>query len=568
MLDVLTRISYQQGGKAGPRLPPGVLEHIFSFAIARGGHHVRVKLRNTSRKFRCIVFASQLLWSDVTTLPTYPTSFMVARSRSWWTNTPLRLHLDNSNLPNPAAARPRTIPHTSLLLSSLGYIRSIIVEHKFASSYFLRVLNRQCFFPELERLVLSSAESESWGSLPLIFDHTFEHSVPAIDAPALRRVRLCSVPMFLEQSHNITDLRLCGRTRGSSFQARVWNQWPVRMVHDLLSHNTSLTVLHLVETLCANTIEDWMSSVSLPLLEVLIVCSPSPVEPIWVLDTIDFPDTTYIGIHLGHKAPHAFSLDEFYYTLGVLLRRRKFTAVTAVSSLSLSGILLSDGPRHAMPLPRFDDTEMYLHTNEISHVFYDMAPGAVDVTASYETSWVPLENTWHAIYTGLSPHLKEHEIVTMEINAEYAMLMNQSLLTASRFDMPIEELRLWSLQSNQCVWCALVRALHDWTAVTIDLPSEEESMSDAVDDISNADETDVESATADDQASEESFAREPSVDRSRLEIATVNDINEVMQSLYPDVRRIVDCRNGYTWARRHTVDLLEDVHRECQISHR
>lgn len=307
--------SRKRNARAGDRLPPAALERIFSFAIAAEGHFGRMKIRDTSRKFRCIVFVSQLLWSDVTTLPTNETSFMIARMRSWWTRTTLTLHLDNSNAPVNGLLRQH-IPQIPLLMTSVGCIRSLIAEHMIANLGLLRTLHRQRFFPALEQLVLSSSEAETWGPLPLVFDDTFEDSVPAMDAPLLRTVNLRTVMVYLGQSFNITDLRLNSRTRGSRNRPRTWNKWPARMVYDLLVRNSALTVLHLVAAVRTETIDEFMPILTLPSLEFLVVCSQTAKEPTWVLDTVEFPDNAYVGFHIGHQAVKAFTMDDFYIALG------------------------------------------------------------------------------------------------------------------------------------------------------------------------------------------------------------------------------------------------------------
>lgn len=315
LLAELVRLSFNRKGCAGDRLPPTVLEHIFLLTIAASGHVARKSIRDASRKFRCVVFISQALWSDVATLPTHPPSFMMARARARWTGTPSRLHLDNSNLIR-RGSRQSHIPSTSLLLTALGSIRSLIVEHKIADAEFLRHLHRQGFFPELEKLVLSSGDAESWGPLPLIFDSRFERGVPAIEAPRLRTVHLRTVLLHLPATRDAVDLLLSGRTRGTSFRPRLWNKWPVNMVHDLLARNSSLTVLRLIEVIRTETIDDFLATVSLPSLEVLVVCSPSAREPVWVLDTIKFPDSTYLSFHIGHRALSSFDKSQFYHALG------------------------------------------------------------------------------------------------------------------------------------------------------------------------------------------------------------------------------------------------------------
>lgn len=330
---------------------------------------------------------------------------MIARTRGWWTDSPMQLHLDNSNI--AARGSSRHIPDRSLLLTALGRIRSLIVEHTIADLHLLRSLHRQQFFPELEKLVLSTPGSESWGPLPRVFDDEFNDGVPVIDAPRLHTLHLRSAVIDLPSTHRLSDVRLNARARGSRNRPRVWNKWPVVMIHSLLARNDTLTVLHLAETVRTEAMGDDLPVIRLSSLEVLVVCSPSTKEPIWVLETLDFPESTYMGLHIGHKALRMFEKDDFYntlseqyalalyvhlidrYTAGVHLKRRTFHHLTAVSSLNLSGVLLSPATRPASALPRFDETDSPLHTTEIAHTFYREAPGAVDIFISYQSPWVP-----------------------------------------------------------------------------------------------------------------------------------------------------------------------------------
>lgn len=62
--------------------------------------------------------------------------------------------------------------------------------------------------------------------------------------------------------------------------------------------------------------------------------------------------------------------------------------------MNLSGVLLSNSPRTASPLPGFDETKAYLHTSEISHTVYAEVPGAIDVFVAYQSSWVRTVSTF------------------------------------------------------------------------------------------------------------------------------------------------------------------------------
>ncbi|VDC00911.1 unnamed protein product [Peniophora sp. CBMAI 1063] len=456
MFDQLLDDSIQSKRHAADRLPSHVLVRIFEYALARSGHRARVNLRETCRKFRCVIFLSQSLWSDVTTFPTGSTPFMVAQARALWTDTPSRLHLDNSNV-SSRARRSKHFPDSYLLATSLGFIRSLIVEHSVADLWFLRTLHRQEFFPELQKLVLSTPDPELWGPMPRAFDDDFPDGLPVIHAPQLREVDLRTVLVHLPASENISLLRLNGRTRGGRYRnPRVWNQWPARMVYSLLARNTTLTVLHLVEVVRPELSEMNRRAISLPSLEILVVCSPSAKEPIWVLENIDFPETTYLGLHIGFKAMTTFDREEFYYTLSDHLSRREFYSLTAVSSMNLSGLLLSPNRREALPLPHFDETTTPLQTTEIAHVLYPEFPGAIDIYLAYQSSWIP-DTPWHAIYSEIAPYIDSTDILYVEVNSEFGPQLDNSLVIAADFEFSTTELRLWPF--NGCIWVALVKAL-------------------------------------------------------------------------------------------------------------
>ena len=128
---------------------------------------------------------------------------MLALTRaSWIEDMPvLRLHLDDSNLPRTRTTIPCHIPEASLLFMGLPHLRSLIVEHKVANAAFLRTLHRQQSFPDLQQLVLSTAEADSWGPLPVVFDDVFEQGVPVIEAPNLRKLRLRTIIMHLPETY-------------------------------------------------------------------------------------------------------------------------------------------------------------------------------------------------------------------------------------------------------------------------------------------------------------------------------------------------------------------------------
>ncbi|KZV59149.1 hypothetical protein PENSPDRAFT_695387 [Peniophora sp. CONT] len=552
LLEILVRISFKRkriGKTAGDRLPPTILEYIFSIAIAASGHKVRRYLWNTSRKFRCTVYLSQALWSDVATLPKEPSSFMRARARAWWTNTPLQLHLDSSNAPTRGIYRSH-VPSSDLLLTSLNQLHSLIVEHRLTKRSFLQALHQQTYFPELEKLVLSSPDPDrGWGLFCIPYDDVFEDGVVVLDAPRLRTLHLRTVLVHLPETHTLLDVRLSARTRGSRRRPFVQNQWPPSMVHGLLARNNAITVLHLVEIVLTESeaLLEWTPSIRLPALQELVVCSPSAKEPVWVLETLDFPTSTYLGLHLGHRATMPFDKSNFYYTLGIILKQRTFRSLTATSSLNLSGVLLSPEIRSASSaLPRTDETESPLDSIEIAHTFYRGVPGAVDVFVAYQSNWVH------------------------NINPEYGSHLANSLSKAAQFDINVKQLRFWNLGPRSCAWDTLVKGLTGWSPVDETLSSretssDEESDKTSSDEESDKEESDDDSSVEDDTIIEVSDYEVPEDGMSVDVPPVVRDIIELMLSLFPSITSVYDCSTDSLWSSSHTYKIVEGIYRDRLI---
>ncbi|VDC05042.1 unnamed protein product [Peniophora sp. CBMAI 1063] len=436
---------------------------------------------------------------------------MVARMRAWWTDTPAKLHLDNCNTIQRMIVAPH-IPHATLLRTAFGNICSLIVEHKLTDEDLLRRLHRQRHFPMLQRLVLSTPDPEAWGPLPFIFDPIFTTGLPVIEAPELTDLHLCTLIVHLPDTSKLSKLHLSSRSRRRDHRPRprTWNKWPAALVHDLIVRNSSLTILYLIEALRHETLDDYFTQIDLPSLRELVVCCPNERECTWVLDYISFPPEAYIAFHIGHRATAEFDDEQFYFSLGLELRRRAFTSITAVASFNLSGVLLSPDARIASDLPAYDETEALLHTSEIAHAKYHAVPGAVDVFISYSSSHVPV-TTWEEIYHNMSPYISEDDI---RINTENSQLLDNTLSLAAEFHIFIEELRLWSLGTEGCIWESLVRGLTGWSLGS-------------------------------DEGGDEPIA---------------NDIVELLLAMYPDTTCIYDCRTGNGWEAESTTELVEGLY--------
>lgn len=135
------------------------------------------------------------------------------------------------------------------------------------------------------------------------------------------------------------------------------------------------------------------------------------------------------------------------------------------------------------------------------------------------------------------------------MNAEYGLLLDNSLVAAAQFDFTITDMRLWDLTDRNCIWESLVRGLTGWLPTDHPFP----------DDVSDDDTVSTEDGTVSTQ--------DLPIGVAPIEGPVVGDVIEYMLSLYPDIRRIRDCRRDYTWSHRYTVDLIENVYRDCMYSH-
>lgn len=142
----------------------------------------------------------------------------------------------------------------------------------------------------------------------------------------------------------------------------------------------------------------------------------------------------------------------------------------------------------------------------------------------------------------MSPAYTGDAEASNQINPEYGQLMDSSLEMAAHFDFSVTEIRLWNQMTKDCTWESLVRGMTGWSpadGTLSDTTAWAHSQDDPMD-ASNPDEMVID---------------EP----------VVHDIIEMTLSMFPDVRRIRNCRTDHLWSRRHTMDLIEDVHRDRVI---
>ncbi|KZV64044.1 hypothetical protein PENSPDRAFT_691104 [Peniophora sp. CONT] len=433
-------------------LPERAIEAVFLILIREGGDTARCTLRGVCRAFRCVVFKCQDLWTDVTSFPPSIDAFMAAYLRSRWTSRPLSIRFDGLN----RGRIQRPIPTNTLISLAFSHLDTLVVEHRLNIVGLLRILHRARHLPSLKTLVLTSEIGYPGFGLA----RAFENILPTVIAPSLQYLQLRCVYLLLQETTSLRVLRVDARVNGSNMFCL--NRWPSRMLRNLLRSNGGLTVLHLVDAVKVEENRmNILSPVSLPALQELLICSATTSQPAWLLQTLDFPHTTHLRLHLGYGAAEAFDMDIFFRALGPHLRKRTIHSLVALPSFYLTGLLLSHDPRSTLPYWVNDPGLGALDENEVPHTLYAPVDGAVDMFFLWDAPGVD-QVSWKCLFDGLSEYIHTELIRSVELNAEYEMDSADAFALFEDAWLPnVTKLRLWrddkatlvSTLINMCTPC-------------------------------------------------------------------------------------------------------------------
>ncbi|KZV59218.1 hypothetical protein PENSPDRAFT_672503 [Peniophora sp. CONT] len=456
-------VTRQPGTSAFDKLPNEVVDMILLLACGRD-RKTRMSTQLSCRRFRHILLLNHRQYSDLASLPPLPSAFMMHYLRNVWLDRTCQIILDEEN------ESDLQLPPTPLLLNGVCRADTIIVQHTLTLSEIVGALKREETLPRLEVLRISADDSESCHEhVPTTDIHPRRTS--SLNTPRLRVLQLFHTWIDFPFSAQLRELSI---DAASQFVHRATcNAAPTDALYSLLSRNTSLVTLELVDAVESG---DWRLEVSRPRIPLTsltsVIINMTLTEPaIWLLDRLQIPSTAYLYVDVGRDTGKRPDVEGILNALIPHLVGRTFNTLVIVEAWGCTRILLSEGLRVWEPSSTFDEREFSVPV--LLQGEYLSADAAVDLTIHWERPFRPKVRWPHILAQLHERGLDTSSIKCLEIKTDFNNCDLHKTPVASLFG-GVEVLRFWPdryVPLRNMVWRLCAPRLGAWSVVTSRLRS-------------------------------------------------------------------------------------------------